>query len=429
MKNDKSFHLQVISAWRYVGQTIIMVLIMATIVGLVVANPILHLKGSDVIKCCISFILAGLLIGIISSLKNYLLFVRPINAISEFAFNMSKGDIAKEINIDKAKGQKVICTQLLDAQRNLSEALRIVVKNTDSVLQHSDSLNKSCNEIARLSEGTSESINDVSQKVYQQSESIKDALNSANNMGEKINRLLNDFENIYTSTKEANQISELGNTQIIELKEKTEENRKALERVNVAINGLDSRTKDITSITDTIISIAGQTNLLALNAAIEAARAGEAGKGFSVVAGEIRNLAEQSSGAVKQIMSIVKEIQDETARTINAIESISETIISQNFAIENTSTNFDSISKTVTSISSGSEMINVFINELAEYKENFVRSLKHVTEIAQDTSACSEEITAYSEEQNESLQSITDVTEELNQITQNLNLSLKKFRL
>ncbi|MCX7920483.1 MAG: methyl-accepting chemotaxis protein [Clostridia bacterium] len=430
MKDNKIHSKQVISAVRYVAQTVVLVLIMATAVGFMVGKFVLNLKeGSDLVKCIVSFIGAGLLIGAISSLKNYIMFVKPMNVISEFAFNLYNGNLSCDIDLNEAKGQKAVCMQLTEAQVQLRDLLKNIAKTTENVLEYSQNLNKSCVDIANASEGTSSSINDVSEKVSKQSESIKEAFEAANDMGDKINKLLSDFKNIYTSTKQASEVSGVGGNKILELRHKTQENHNAMESVNLAISGLGNKTKDITTITDTIISISEQTNLLALNAAIEAARAGEAGKGFSVVAEEIRKLAEQSSEAVKRIMVIIEEIQNETNRTISAIGTISATIASQNEAIENASKNFGDIADTVKFIASGSEGINVFISELAQYKESFVKYLREITEISQHTTACSQEISAYSEEQNSSIQGITDVSNDLNNVAESLNSSIRRFKL
>jgi methyl-accepting chemotaxis protein len=75
---------------------------------------------------------------------------------------------------------------------------------------------------------------------------------------------------------------------------------------------LDSHSRDIRRILEVIEDIADQTNLLSLNAAIEAARAGEAGRGFSVVAEEVRKLAERSVSAVKEIGGVVRLVQEKT---------------------------------------------------------------------------------------------------------------------
>jgi len=86
------------------------------------------------------------------------------------------------------------------------------------------------------------------------------------------------------------------------------------------INSLSDRTKNISSIITTVSEIAQQSNMLALNASIEAARAGEAGRGFSVVATEVRSLAEDSQRATGQVKAIIHDIQKAAGTMIMVTE-------------------------------------------------------------------------------------------------------------
>jgi len=107
----------------------------------------------------------------------------------------------------------------------------------------------------------------------------------------------------------------------------------AMEKAKVvvaAFSELSQAAEQIGTVVELINNIASQTNLLALNATIEAARAGEAGKGFAVVAGEVKNLANQTARATGDIGSQIAAIQSATARTAEAIHSISDSVMSVN---------------------------------------------------------------------------------------------------
>ena len=101
---------------------------------------------------------------------------------------------------------------------------------------------------------------------------------------------------------------------------KIAEVRAAIETLAGSVELLGHRSAEIGKIVDVITSIADQTNLLSLNAAIEAARAGESGRGFSVVAEEVRKLAEGSGKAAEQIGELIKEVQEETAKAVKYME-------------------------------------------------------------------------------------------------------------
>src|SRR5690606_30839612 len=89
------------------------------------------------------------------------------------------------------------------------------------------------------------------------------------------------------------------------MRERAEQGSQVVQRATVAMNEINSSSAKIGDIIGVIDSIAFQTNLLALNAAVEAARAGEQGRGFAVVASEVRNLAQRSAEAAKDIKNLI----------------------------------------------------------------------------------------------------------------------------
>ena len=102
--------------------------------------------------------------------------------------------------------------------------------------------------------------------------------------------------------------------------------RRETEQTEQAVNSLAGAAQQIGEVIDLISRIASQTNLLALNATIEAARAGDAGRGFSVVASEVKQLANQTSAATREIANQISAVQQATRGTVTAIGAIAVTI-------------------------------------------------------------------------------------------------------
>ncbi|MBT5187479.1 MAG: methyl-accepting chemotaxis protein [Kordiimonadaceae bacterium] len=114
--------------------------------------------------------------------------------------------------------------------------------------------------------------------------------------------------------------------QVASSSERTKTASRDAKDTSVTINELKTASEEIGDVVNLISDIAEQTNLLALNATIEAARAGEAGRGFAVVASEVKSLATQTSGATAEINATVTEVQNQTGKSVNAVNDIAKII-------------------------------------------------------------------------------------------------------
>lgn len=155
----------------------------------------------------------------------------------------------------------------------------------------------------------------------------------------------------------------------------------------------------ISKVTETITEISEQTNLLALNATIEAARAGEAGKGFAVVANEIKELAQQTSGATMNIKSQIEGVQGITKTTVSDIMQISSVIeninniisvISQAVGEQNNAT--DEISNSIAQASIGLSEVNENVNQSSVMVSSITKEIADVNRKTDAISTSSEQV-------------------------------------
>jgi methyl-accepting chemotaxis protein len=143
---------------------------------------------------------------------------------------------------------------------------------------------------------------------------------------------------------------------------------------------LEGCARDINSITTTITEIAQQTNLLALNATIEAARAGEAGRGFSVVANEIKGLAQQSNLATEEIMTKIHEIQQATQATSNAMTNIEQVIRQANHATKTVASATEEQAATTNELAQRIQEVSEHMLDVRKKVENTVAATMRANE-------------------------------------------------
>lgn len=176
------------------------------------------------------------------------------------------------------------------------------------------------------------------------------------------------------------------------------------------------RSSEISEIVGLIEGIASQTNLLALNAAIEAAHAGNAGLGFSVVAEEIRNLAERSAQAVKDIGRLVKTIQSETIEVLSAMEGGMKEVKTGGELAKEARDSLQNISSVVRQSADLIEEISLASSEQANMTRNVSSAMQTISSIAIEASAGAQETTR-------TIQGLVELSDELNQAILRFRLS------
>lgn len=176
---------------------------------------------------------------------------------------------------------------------------------------------------------------------------------------------------------------------------------------------LNKKTEDIEKILDVINNITAQTNMLSLNAAIEVARAGEAGKGFSVVAEEVKKLADKSKEATGEIFEIISELQSESKKSLIEIKNMIEINNKQNESIEKIKESFYNINDSMKHVKEQNDISETQLHNVLDSSETILDISRKISEVAENTVSYAQETSAIAEEY---LQQSADAKEQVDSL-------------
>lgn len=356
----------------------------------------------------------------------------PLKHVTEKIELIADGNLNNSVS-EKIAGRKdeigTLGSSINTMNKNLKKLLKRITDITGELNNSSKLLYNSGVEVSKTAEQVGNSIQEVASGAEEQTaqveettsivEDLTDQIENVNESSEQMNSQATD---VMGNINNGNEAINSSVNQINTVKENTNQ-------VSKRISSLGNSSKKIGEIVKLINDISEQTNLLALNAAIEAARAGEAGRGFSVVADEIRELAEESSKATEEIASLIKEIQNEVNKAFKDMNQTEGAVEESVSSIEFTGDTFKNIDKAAHKLKGLIENIAEETELMESNSENAQQSISQIAVVSQQAASNAQEVAASSEEQSASTDEIVDAAKELSSMADELTKEINKFEM
>lgn len=296
------------------------------------------------------------------------------------------GQIAASID-NMIAGVRALIVEVKGVMETVKNASELVGGNTSRLID-------SNNEI-------SQAIGEIEHGANTQAEDSQDCVRRINQLSDQIDYVYKYTDEISRISEDANRTISEGMDVINDLSEKSGATVNITDAIRKDMISLNDQTQSIAGFADLINEIASQTNLLSLNASIEAARAGEAGRGFSVVAEEIRNLADQSLKAAEQIGGIVEEIRKQTGQTVDSVLRAGEIVESQSGSLNNTRDAFHKVYERMQRMVEDLSQITGGMSMIENTSKETVDAIMNISAVSEENSANSGQVENNVERQKE----------------------------
>ena len=281
---------------------------------------------------------AALVLGTLTAWLIARSIIRPLHRAVEIASAVAQGDLTQHIEV-KSRDET---GQLLRALKDMNESLIGIVSGVRS----------STDAITTGSQQVAAGNSDLSQRTEQQASSLEETASSMEQLASTVRQNAENAKQANQMAASASDIAVKGGLVVGEVVQ--------------TMASISTSSKKIVDIISVIEGIAFQTNILALNAAVEAARAGEQGRGFAVVATEVRNLAQRSAAAAKEIKTLIGDSVEKVDTGSKQVDQAGATMNEIVSAVKRVTDIMSEIAAASNEQSAGIEQVNQAITQMDE---------------------------------------------------------------
>ena len=366
-----------------------------------------------------------LIITVIVSLTVGERLVAPLQKMQHFADSLSKGDLTEEVVVNQNNELGAAADNLNAARRQINVLVKEITRVSEEIgnviQQFDDAFVQMQGSIAEVDTA----VEGIAQNITKQAESTMDASNEVNAIAVGIDSTSREVSGLSENSDAMRVLSQDCSEKIQNLVQANMRTKGDVTDMHAQAEATNIAAEQIRNAAGLIDAIAEQTNLLSLNASIEAARAGESGRGFAVVASEIGGLANQSAEAVEEISKIIDNLVENSARSLQIMDRVNDTVDKQVGMLNDTQSIFDRLYQNLNTCMSSIAIIGKMTDEIERQRQNITSVLDTLNGLAQDNAASSEETSAMTTDLaqvvNKSRQTVAELKKDIEELQVDVN--------
>ncbi len=354
---------------------------------------------------------------------------KNMKRISKSLGEVAKGDLTVKVTAkgrDEFNALAVSATNMIDKNKKLVSR----VSNSTEELEGSASEVKDTSEIINdYSVDITRAISGINEGMERQSAYAQLCVEKTMELSDNMQEVSTTVDRVEMLVRETEKMITNGMDMVRALGERAKETTFITTQVGDDVENLKKETGMINQFVETITGISQQTNLLSLNASIEAARAGEAGRGFSVVAEEIRKLADDSAKAAGEIQNNVKQITTRISGTVSNAKQAEEMVALQTQVVENVVAIFKEMSSQMSVLVQGLKDIVTSTEKADAEREDTLISVKNISGIIDENAENVREVNGVTEKLQKNVENLNRISSELNQNMEDLKNEISAFKI
>ena len=371
----------------------------------------------------------ALAIGVLLSILLSRAVRRPLKILADGAVLYSQGDLTRTILVSSRDEIGEVGAAMNRMQDHLKSLVLNIRQKSELLAQAAGQLGANADQSADSANSVAEAISEVAAGADNQNRTIEKVMSNVAQNAEDVRRMGQQAAGAAESSKAVAHKAEDGEIAAERAVNQMDQIEETVERSATVVAKLGTMSQEIGHIVETISDIAGQTNLLALNAAIEAARAGESGRGFSVVAEEVRKLAEQSDQAAQQIATLIGGIQAETENAVAVMATGTREVRTGAEVVRTAGRSFQEINELVAAVSNQVRVISESFGSLAEGNAQIFQAMHDLQSIGESASQQTQNVSAATQEQSAAMQEIASAGHELTRYAEELQQAVNQFKV